>query len=61
MTLREEVEIAKEKWDREYLNRIADELEEMVGEAELWRLTRVGFSIDELADNLDFLTKELDL
>lgn len=61
MTLREEVEIAREKWDREYLNRIADELEEMVGEAELWRITRVGFSIDELADTLDFLTKELDL
>ena len=45
----------------EQLSEIADEMEEILGEAEMWRIVRIGFSVDELAENLEFIAREADI
>lgn len=48
-------------YDRMTLNDIADEMEEIIGEACMWRTLRPGLSVDELIENLEFVIKEEDL
>lgn len=46
---------------RDELNKIADEMEELLGAANMWNTLRPGFSTDELAENLEFIAKENDI
>ena len=48
-------------YDRMTLNDIADEMEDIIGEASMWRTLRPGLSVDELIENLEFVIKEEDL
>lgn len=40
---------------------IADEMEELLGEAEMWRILRASFSTDEFIENLEYIARELDI
>ena len=48
-------------FDRSDIEEIADEMEESIGQAEMWNTLRPGFSTDELLENLIFIARELDL
>jgi len=45
----------------EQLNEICDEIREILGPAEMWNILRPGFSIDELAENLEYIARETDI
>lgn len=45
----------------EIFNEIANELEELLGPAEMWNVLRPGFSTDELIENLEYITRETDM
>lgn len=53
------------KEDREYdlekLEDICNEIEDVLGAAEMWNLLRPGFSYDELLENLEYIAKEADI
>ena len=40
---------------------IADEMEEVLGEAGMWRALRPGFDIDEFIENLEYIAKVEDI
>lgn len=48
-------------YDRAKFEEIADEIEEAIGPAEMWSIVRVGFTTDELIENLEFIAREADL
>ena len=45
----------------EQLNKICDEMQEILGPAEMWNTLRPGFCIDELAENLEYIARETDI
>lgn len=49
------------KYDRDDLNEIADAMTEELTAAEMWNILRVGFSTDELLENLEYIAKEADI
>ena len=49
------------KYDRDDLNEIADAMTEILTAAEMWNILRVGFSTDELLENLEYIAKEADI
>lgn len=49
------------KYDRDDLNEIADAMTETLTAAEMWNILRVGFSNDELLENLEYIAKEADI
>lgn len=48
-------------YDSEKLGKIADEMEEELGSAEMWNILRPGFSNDELIENLEYIAREADI
>lgn len=63
MSILEQIRQLRENhsYDRERIEAIADQMEELIGEAEMWRTLRPGFSTDELIENLEYIAKEEDL
>ena len=49
------------KYDRDDLNEIADAMTEELTAAEMCNILRVGFSTDELLENLEYIAKEADI
>ena len=43
------------------LEEIANEMEDILSSAEMWNTVRVGFSVDELAENLEYIARENDI
>ena len=43
------------------LEEIANEMEDILSPAEMWNTVRVGFSVDELAENLEYIARENDI
>lgn len=40
---------------------IADEMEDILSPATMWDIVRLGFSTDELIENLEFIAREADI
>lgn len=40
---------------------ITDEMEDILSPAEMWNIVRLGFSTDELIENLEFIAREADI
>ena len=43
------------------LEEIANEMEDILSPTEMWNTVRVGFSVDELAENLEYIARENDI
>lgn len=43
------------------LEEIANEMEDVLSPAEMWNTVRVGFDVDELAENLEYIARENDI
>ena len=43
------------------LEEIANEMEDILSPAEMWNTVRVGFSVDELVENLEYIARENDI
>lgn len=64
MSILEQIRELKEHKDgnlRENLDNITDTVEELLGPAEMWNICRIGFSTDELLENLEYIAKEADI
>lgn len=48
-------------YDREAADKLADEIENVLKPAEMWKYLRNGFSTDELLENLEFIAREADI
>lgn len=48
-------------YSRSDLEEICDEIEEIIPKGELWDMTRIGFSRDELLDTLVYIAKQCDI
>lgn len=48
-------------YDINKLNKIADEIEEEIGPAEMWNTLRPAFSVGEFLENLEYIAREHDL
>ena len=48
-------------YDRAAVDKIADEIEEVLSPAEMWNILRPGFSNDELIENLEYIVREADI
>lgn len=59
----EKIRDLKEKkvFERDLYESIADDMEDILGPAEMWRLVKYGFSTDELIENLEYIAKEADI
>lgn len=49
------------KYDRAQIDVIANEMEEILGPAEMWNYLRYGFTTDEFIENLEYIAKEADI
>lgn len=64
MSILEQIRELREHRDsnlRENLENITDTIEELLGPAEMWNISRTGFSTDELLENLEYIAKEADI
>lgn len=63
MELLEKIRDMKEQgvFDRTDWELIADEMEDILSPAEMWNIVRLGFSTDELIENLEFIAREADI
>ena len=63
MSILERIRELKEdrSYDRSTFEEIANEIEDEIGPAEMWSIVRVGFTTDELIENLEFIAREADL
>ena len=48
-------------FDRTDWELITDEIENILSPAEMWNIVRLGFSTDELIENLEFIAREADI
>lgn len=48
-------------YTREDLDRIADEMEDILGLSTMWETIRVGFENSEFLENLEYIARENDL
>ena len=63
MELLEKIREMKEQgnFNRTDWELIADEMEDILSPAEMWNIVRLGFSTDELIENLEFIARETDI
>lgn len=54
-------QLREDGYTRAELDEIADEMEEIVGQAEMWNILRLGFHSDEYLENLEYIARECDL
>lgn len=52
---------ANSDYDTSKLFELEDEIEELIGKAEMWNTIRIGFSIDDLAENLEYIARYREL
>lgn len=46
---------------RDNLDKIADDMEDILGPATMWETVRLGFESSELLENLEYIAREHDL
>ena len=63
MELLEKIREMKEQgnFNRTDWELITDEIEDILSPAEMWNIVRLGFSTDELIENLEFIAREADI
>ena len=54
-------QLKNEGYTRSDVDEIADEMEELLGHAQMWDYVRIGMSNEELIENLEFIAKEADI
>lgn len=63
MELLEKIREMKEQgnFNRTDWELITDEIEDILSPAKMWNIVRLGFSTDELIENLEFIAREADI
>lgn len=54
-------ELRTSDYTRDDLDKIADDLEDILGPAIMWETVRLGFESSELLENLEYIAREHDL
>lgn len=63
MSILDQIKELKENQENvsEKINDIADQMEELIGPAEMWNTLRPGFNLHEFIENLEYIARENDL
>ena len=54
-------ELRTNDYTRDDLDKIADDMEDILGPATMWETVRLGFESSELLENLEYIAREHDL